>query len=309
MRLLIGFILLLFAVDSIHCTDEEACTADGDCGSGELKSHFMHTEDDISKENTKETEDKEVEQKDASKTDQDASEAEPTEEKVQEVKKEDIEEAAAENNEEAQKEESKTEEDASEAEPKEEKVQEVKEDIEEADAENNEDVQKEEPKTDQDASEKIEEVEGILSGCTVTNEDGQLYKLMILEAGYVINSSTLMKKHHCLPDEDIFMKNGFFQTIGHLDDEEVAIVAMMPSQALQAHAHDTDEVVEVRYGEMTEMMWPDGPGQPETKIVKEGQTSYMHSGFTHAIFAGPEGLVYHEKPETFFERRTWFAPT
>merc|ERR1719495_2629080 len=97
-------------------------------------------------------------------------------------------------------------------------------------SENN--VKTEEPstKTDTASENKItdgkvknlepQEVDGILSACTVTAEEGQLYRLMIQQAGYTLNSSTVLKKHHCQPDVDIFLQNGFFQTVGEYEGKQ-----------------------------------------------------------------------------------------
>merc|ERR1719378_1177278 len=293
MKLISLCILLLCTFRSVY-NEQEFCTAEGDCGSAEVKSAFLHTEDDHADTATA-TKDEKTEQQ------VDKKQEVVSEEKSEEIKN--AEEKMAENEmaedkaditnlEEKSKETAAAEEEAIETNKAEDKLEEAS---------------TAETKTEKE--EKIEEVDGILGACNVTVEDGQLYRLMMLEAGYTLNSSTVMKKYHCQAEVDMFMKNGFFQTTGLYNGEEVSIVAMMPSQGLQPHAHDTDEVVQIRYGEMIELMWPDGPGDPETKKVKEGETSYMHSGFTHAIFAGPEGLVYHESLDTFFGRNTWFAPT
>jgi len=303
MKLISLCILLLCTFRSVY-NEQEFCTAEGDCGSAEVKSAFLHTEDDHADTATA-TKDEQTEQQVDKKQEvvskENSEETRNAEEKMAETKTGE-DKADRTSLEEKSKETTATEEEAIETNKAEDKL------VEASTAETK--TEKEEPTSEaQGKEEKIEEVDGILGACNVTVEDGQLYRLMMLEAGYTLNSSTVMKKYHCQAEVDMFMKNGFFQTTGLYNGEEVSIVAMMPSQGLQPHAHDTDEVVQIRYGEMIELMWPDGPGDPETKKVKEGGTSYMHSGFTHAIFAGPEGLVYHESLDTFFGRNTWFAPT
>ena len=50
-----------------------------------------------------------------------------------------------------------------------------------------------------------------------------------------------MIRVHCQADSDDFFANGYYQTTGYVDGEEVVIVAIMPSQGIQPHAHDLTE--------------------------------------------------------------------
>ena len=50
-----------------------------------------------------------------------------------------------------------------------------------------------------------------------------------------------MIRVHCQADSDDFFANGHYQTTGYLNEELLLIVAMMPSQGLQPHAHDLTE--------------------------------------------------------------------
>ena len=50
-----------------------------------------------------------------------------------------------------------------------------------------------------------------------------------------------MIRVHCQPDVDNFFSNGFYQTTGYVDDEEMLIAALLPNQGIQPHAHDLTE--------------------------------------------------------------------
>jgi hypothetical protein len=50
-----------------------------------------------------------------------------------------------------------------------------------------------------------------------------------------------MIRVHCQPESDDFFANGYYQTTGYVDGVEMLIVAIMPSQGLQPHAHDLTE--------------------------------------------------------------------
>jgi len=151
------------------------------------------------------------------------------------------------------------------------------------------------------------EMDGLLEPCTVTVEGGQLYRNMIVAAGYDLNSASLMKKYHCQSDHDNFLQNGFFKTTGLFKEKEVSIISLMPSQAIQAHAHDDDEHIFISHGSLIQFYWPNGPGQPENRTLSASATGTLITGLTHALFAGHEGVVYHESLESD-RKSTWFAP-
>ena len=90
-----------------------------------------------------------------------------------------------------------------------------------------------------------------------------------------------MLRVHCQAEFDDFFANGCYQTTGYFEDTEVVIVAMMPSQGLQPHAHDLTEDVTLgqgvlideiklylflpRWGELKYFTWLDGPGHPSNR--------------------------------------------
>jgi len=158
-------------------------------------------------------------------------------------------------------------------------------------------------------TDEIEEVDGMFEPCTKTEKGGQLYKKMILNAGYKLAEGSKMIRVHCQADSDDFFANGYYQTTGYVDGEEVVIVAIMPSQGIQPHAHDLTEDITLGHGELKYFTWLEGPGIPSNRTVQAGSPVGVVSGVTHAVFAGPEGAVYHEPANTEnAARKTWFAP-
>jgi len=167
-----------------------------------------------------------------------------------------------------------------------------------------------EEKTDKSTkTDEIEEVDGMFEPCTKTEKGGQLYKMMILNAGYKLTEGSKMIRVHCQADSDDFFANGYYQTTGYVDGEEVVIVAIMPSQGIQPHAHDLTEDITLGHGELKYFTWLEGPGIPSNRTVQAGSPVGVVSGVTHAVFAGPEGAVYHEPANNEnASRKTWFAP-
>eukprot|EP00092_Neocalanus_flemingeri_P008526 GFUD01009185.1.p1 GENE.GFUD01009185.1~~GFUD01009185.1.p1 ORF type:complete len:241 (-),score=89.30 GFUD01009185.1:333-1055(-) len=154
-----------------------------------------------------------------------------------------------------------------------------------------------------------EEVDGMFEPCVKTEYGGQLHKMMILQAGYKLTEDSKIIRVHCQPESDEFFANGYYQTTGYVDDEEVLIVAMLPSQGLQPHAHDLVEDITLGYGELAYFTWLDGPGIPSNRTILAGSPVGVGSGVTHAVFAGPEGAVYHEPlHRENAARKAWFAP-
>merc|ERR1711915_1070735 len=122
----------------------------------------------------------------------------------------------------------------------------------------------------QDEIDDTEEVDGAFEPCTKIEMGGQLYKLMIQNAGYKLTDESKMLRVHCQAESDDFFANGCYQTTGHFEDAKVLVVAMMPSQGLQPHAHDLTEDVTLGWGELKYFTWLDGPGHPSNRTVKAG---------------------------------------
>merc|ERR1712142_268894 len=161
-----------------------------------------------------------------------------------------------------------------------------------------------------DDDDEIQEVDGAFEPCNKTEKGGQLYRMMIESAGYQLSASSKMTRVHCQPEIDSFLSNGYYETRGYLEGEEVLIVAMMPSQGLQPHAHDITEDITVSFGEMAYFTWLEGPGVPSNRTVSAGTPVGVVGGVTHAVFAGPEGVVYHEPAgKDTAVGKTWFAPS
>merc|ERR1712080_249763 len=110
---------------------------------------------------------------------------------------------------------------------------------------------------------------------------------------------------------DKFISNGYYRTNAKLkNEEEVRVFAFLPGQGLQPHAHDNIEDITVRcFGTLAYFTWLEGPGIPSNRTIKAGEPVGVASGITHALFAGPEGAVYHESTSSeYIHRQTWFAP-
>jgi len=163
--------------------------------------------------------------------------------------------------------------------------------------------------TEKQINDEIEEVDGLFEPCSKSEEGGQLYKMMILQAGYKLAEDSKITRVHCTPDHDGFFANGYYETTGYVDEEKVLIVALMPSQGLQPHAHDLIEDITVGYGQLAYFTWLEGPGIPSNRTIRAGAPVGVGSGVTHAVFAGPDGAVYHEPlHKENAARKTWFAP-
>jgi len=139
---------------------------------------------------------------------------------------------------------------------------------------------------------------GPFEACTKTEYEGELQRLLILHAGYKLTGSSVMVRVHCQPETDMFDVNGYYQTIGYHNDEEVLIVAMMPSQGLQPHAHDKTEHLTMGYGSVVLYTWQHGSGVATNETVTAGAPVSIDVGITHALLAGMDGAVYHHTLHT-----------
>merc|ERR1711951_7002 len=52
--------------------------------------------------------------------------------------------------------------------------------------------------------------------------------------------------------------------------------------------------IKVSFGMLAYFTWLEGPGIPSNRTVTVGQPVGCASGVTHALFAGPDGAVFHE---------------
>merc|ERR1711974_420963 len=139
-------------------------------------------------------------------------------------------------------------------------------------------------------------------------DGGQLHKMLMNKAGHKIREGSL-EKVHCQPDDDRFISNGYYRAISEVGEDEVRVVALLPGQGLQPHAHNDVEDIKVSFGMLAYFTWLEGPGIPSNRTVTVGQPVGCASGVTHALFAGPDGAGFHESLSSEgSERHTWFAP-
>jgi len=155
-----------------------------------------------------------------------------------------------------------------------------------------------------------DEVDGVFEPCKVSQDKdgGQLHRMLMNKAGHKIREGSL-EKVHCQPDDDRFLSNGYYRAISEVGEDEVRVMALLPGQGLQPHAHNDVEDIKVSFGMLAYFTWLEGPGIPSNRTVTAGQPVGCASGVTHALFAGPEGAVFHEALSSEgSERQTWFAP-
>jgi len=155
-----------------------------------------------------------------------------------------------------------------------------------------------------------DEVDGVFEPCKVSQDKdgGQLHQMLMNKAGHEIREGSL-EKVHCQPDDDRFLSNGYYRAISEVGEDEVRVMAFLPGQGLQPHAHNDVEDIKVSFGMLAYFTWLEGPGIPSNRTVTVGQPVGCASGVTHALFAGPDGAVFHESLSSkASERQTWFAP-
>merc|ERR1719244_1608913 len=172
------------------------------------------------------------------------------------------------------------------------------------------DINKEEKNKEDEIIEEVDEhdeVDGLLNPCKRTVGGGQLQRNLMLKAGYVITGD--FTRVHCQDDTDHFFENGYYETVATIDETEYVVHVLLPGQGLQPHTHDDIEDITVGYGELAYLTWLEGPGVPSNRTVTAGEPVGVEGGVTHAIFAGPQGAVYHEAVQKTIDRQTWFAPT
>lgn len=139
-------------------------------------------------------------------------------------------------------------------------------------------------------------------------DGGQLHKMLMDKAGHTIVEGSL-EKVHCQPDVDSFLSNGYYRAVSKEGEQKVRVMAFLPGQGLQPHAHDDVEDIKVSFGMVAYFTWLEGPGVPSNRTVTAGQPVGCASGVTHALFAGPDGAVFQESlARKGGDRQTWFAP-
>lgn len=136
----------------------------------------------------------------------------------------------------------------------------------------------------------------------------------MVAAGYTVEASDL-KTIHCntqLGCERLsWLENGFIQCFCEVDGQRARVMDYAPGQLLQPHAHDIDELFEIRGGSVLVSRWPSGAvGAPgETAVLKRGDRIVVPANMPHALCCDiRSGLQFHElvAADSFAKRETRF---
>ena len=85
-----------------------------------------------------------------------------------------------------------------------------------------------------------------------TGPDADAARERMTAAGYVIGKEVELRKVHCNQQEGCqelpWIENGFVQCFAEVDGRRARVLSYAPSQQLQPHRHDIDELFEIRGG-------------------------------------------------------------
>ena len=136
-------------------------------------------------------------------------------------------------------------------------------------------------------------------------------------AGYSVPADTPMQIIHCDKGRGI-LANGFTQVFADVDGQKCRILDYAPTQSLQPHFHNADELFEIKGGRIKVFKWKDidalSRGEPPVSAewlgpgTAGGSTLAIPAGQPHCIHGHPEtGVAFHELIGNFGARTTDFV--
>ena len=155
----------------------------------------------------------------------------------------------------------------------------------------------------------------VKSMVAVSSSDFKLSAARLELAGYPAPAT--LQRIHCNTQSGCealtFMENGFVQTFIDVDGRSARVMDYAPSQTLQPHCHDIDELFEIRGGSVLVSKWPNGlDGERVTATLRAGDELAIPKGVVHALRCDAKlGLQFHETvgtgDEAFAKRETVFC--
>jgi mannose-6-phosphate isomerase-like protein (cupin superfamily) len=132
-------------------------------------------------------------------------------------------------------------------------------------------------------------------------------------ASYTIPPDAAVEVIHCDKGRGI-LANGFKQVFADVDGQRCRILDYAPTQSLQPHYHNADELFVIGGGRIKVFKWPDiaalTAGDPPAAVewLGKGDTLAIPAGVPHCIHGHPEtGVAFHELVGNFGARTTDFV--
>jgi len=133
-------------------------------------------------------------------------------------------------------------------------------------------------------------------------------------AGYAVPAVAELQIIHCDKGRFGWLANGFSQVIAEVEGKKCRILDYAPSQSLQLHFHNADELFVIGGGRVRCFKWADmaalngGEAPSECDWLGPGDKLEIPAGKPHALFADPEtGVQFHELVGDFGTRTTNFV--
>lgn len=135
----------------------------------------------------------------------------------------------------------------------------------------------------------------------------------LADAGYVIPADAPVQIIHCDKGRGI-LANGFSQVFADVDGQQCRILDYAPTQSLQPHFHNADELFVIGGGRIKVWKWRDiealneGAEPISAEWLSKGETLAIPAGQPHCIHGCPEtGVAFHELVGNFGARTTDFV--